>query len=116
MPSKSKYDHLLQNPDVKRWHDNLAARSVITAGVYKRTMGLYCELEDTTPEKILAEAQSKSFRDGFTDFIRKLESEKKAGSYIERFKKVVLSWTSYNGLVVQLKVNIRGVNDSPTLS
>ena len=79
-------------------------------------MGLYCALEKTTPKKILAEAKSKEFRDEFTDFIRRMEKEGKAGSYIERFKKVILSWAFYNNLDVKLKVNIKGTSETPTIA
>jgi hypothetical protein len=116
MPGGSKYKRLLEDKDVGRWYENLEAKSVITATVYLRTLGLYCDLARTTPKKILAEAPSKRFRDEFTDFIRGMERKGKAGSYIERFKKVVLSWTSYNNLDVKLKVNIRGVSDTPTIA
>jgi len=116
MPVGSKYKHLLEDQDVRRWYENLEAKSVITATVYLRTLGLYCNLLKTTPKKILAEAPSKEFRDGFTDFIRMMEKDGKAGSYIERFKKVVLSWTSYNSLDVKLKVNIKGSSDTPTIA
>ena len=116
MPAGSKYKHLLEDQDVRRWYENLEAKSVITATVYLRTLGLYCELAKTSPRKIIAEARSKRFRDGFTDFSRRLEKEGKAGSYIERFKKVILSWTSYNNLEVKLKVNIKGSSDTPTIA
>lgn len=116
MPSGSKYKHLLEDQDVRRWFENLEARSIITATVYLRTMGLYCALEGTTPKKILAEAKSKKFRDEFTDFIRRMEKDGKAGSYVERFKKVILSWTSYNNFDVKLKVNIKGASDTPTIA
>lgn len=116
MPTGSKYKHLLEDQDVRRWYENLEAKSVITATVYLRTLGFYCDLEETTPKKILTEATSKKFRDGFTDFIRSKEKEGKAGSYIERFKKVILSWTSYNNLDVKLKVNIKGASDTPTIA
>jgi hypothetical protein len=113
----SKYMRLLEeDQDVRRWYENLEAKSVITAGVYLRTLGLYCNLAKTTPKRILAEANSKKFRDGFTDFIRSMEKEGNAGSYIERFKKVIISWTSYNGLDIKLKVNIRGTSETPTIA
>ena len=70
MPTGSKYRHLLEDQDIRRWYENLEAKSVITATVYLRTLGLYCELEKTSPKEILSEARSKRFRDGFTDFIR----------------------------------------------
>jgi hypothetical protein len=116
MPVGSKYRHLLDNQDVRRWYENLEAKSVITATVYLRTLGLYSDLAGTTPEAILMQARSKKFRDEFTDFIRKMEKDGKAGSYIERFRKVILSWTSYNNLDVKLKVNIKGSSDTPTIA
>jgi integrase len=111
-----KYDYLLEDSDVKRWYENLGAGSPITADVYLRGLGLYCALNNTNPRKILQDAQTKVFRDNLTDFIRKLESEGKAGSYIIRFKKVLFSWLSYNGVEIKLKVNIKGVSDSPTIA
>jgi hypothetical protein len=116
MRTGSKYRHLLDDQDVRRWFENLEAKSIITATVYLRTMGLYCQLEGTTPRKILAEAKSKRFRDEFTDFIRRMEKDGKAGSYIERFKKVILSWAFYNNLDVKLKVNIKGTSETPTIA
>jgi hypothetical protein len=111
-----KYKDLLEDADVRRWHDNLEAGSPITAEVYLRGLGLYSTLTGTTPREILKEAQSKKFRDEFVDFVRMMESQGKAGSYIERFRKVIISWTSYNGLNIQLRVNIKGRGLTPTLS
>lgn len=115
---KPKYDHLLQDDGVRRWYENLAARSVITATVYKRTLGLYCQLNDTTPKALLQLAMKDdlSFRDSFSDFVRELEKEGKAGSYIARFKKVLLSWLRHNGLDTKLNVNIRGESDTPSIA
>lgn len=110
-----KYGYLLEDKDVRRWFDNLAAKSIITATVYLRTLGLYCELNQTDPKALLRIAKSKEFRDSFMDFVRRLEREGKAGSYIARFKKVLRSWFSFNGLDVKLKVNIRGEYDTPTI-
>ena len=111
----NKYASLLNDPDVRRWFENLKSRSIITATVYLRSLGLYCELNQILPQQILAAADTKKFRDEFTDFVRKFESEGKAGSYIVRFKKVLNSWFAYNNLNVKLKVNIAGENDTPTL-
>ena len=45
-----------------------------------------------------------------------MEREGKAGSYLSRFKKVLNSWLSYNGINVKLKVNIRGESDTPRIA
>ncbi|MEM3551171.1 MAG: site-specific integrase [Candidatus Bathyarchaeia archaeon] len=108
--------HLLEDADVRRWFDNLAAKSIVTATVYLRTLGFYCEFNKTDPEAILKVAKSKAFRDDFTDFIRRMEREGKAGSYLSRFKKVLNSWLSYNGVNIKLKVNIRGESDTPRIA
>ncbi|MBS7611500.1 site-specific integrase [Candidatus Bathyarchaeota archaeon] len=113
---KAKYAHLLGDADVRRWFENLAAKSVVTATVYLRTLGFYCYLNETDPKAILKVAKSKAFRDGFTDFIRMMEREGKAGSYLSRFKKVLNSWLAYNGVNVKLKVNIRGESDTPRIA
>ncbi len=56
---KSKYAYLLNDVYIKRWFDNLAAKSVITATVYLRTLGYYCELNNTTPKELLKVAKTK---------------------------------------------------------
>ena len=112
---QSKYSYLLKDKDVRRWFENLAARSKVTAMVYLRTLGLYCEMNRTDPKAILKVAGTKEFRDNFIDFVRSLERQGKAGSYIVRFKKVLRSWLAFNGLDVKLKVNIAGEYDTPTI-
>jgi site-specific recombinase XerD len=112
-----KYRELLLDDDVRRWFENLKAKSVLTATVALRNLGHYCELTKTTPDEILnkARANEKDFRYEFADFVRKMEKEGKAGSYIARFKKVILSWLKFNDIRLQLTVNISGENETPTI-
>ncbi|MEE9282680.1 MAG: hypothetical protein V3U49_01240 [Nitrososphaerales archaeon] len=112
----TKYADLLNDKDVKRWYENLLARSDLTATVYLRSLGLFCSLNKTSPKKILDQSSTKRFRDNFTDFVRKQEREGKAGSYIARFKKVIISWLAYNNVSLKLKVNIKGESDTPTIA
>ena len=70
-----KYADLLNDRDVRRWYENLLARSDLTATVYLRTLGLYCSLNKTSPKKILDRSDTKKFRDNFTDFVRKQEKD-----------------------------------------
>ncbi len=117
MTMQPKYRELLLDDDVRRWFENLKAKSVLTATVALRNLGHYCELTNITPKEILkkARANEKDFRYEFTDFVRKLEKEGKAGSYIARFKKVILSWLKFNDIRLQLTVNISGENETPTI-
>ena len=114
MTFKAKYDHLLENNKVRRWYENLKARSVLTATVYLRTLGYYCELEGTMPDSLIDEMKDIKFQDTFMDFVRKLEKRGKAGSYIARFKRALRSWAKFNGVEVKLDVNIEGEGESPT--
>ncbi|MEM3489159.1 MAG: site-specific integrase [Nitrososphaerota archaeon] len=116
MGFKGKYDYLLQNNEVKRWSDNIKAGSIITGEVYLRTLGLYCELQNTTPEKIVQDARDGKLKNDFLDFVRNLEKKGKAGSYIIRFKKVLSSWVRFNDISLDLKsVKIKDAFRSPTI-
>ncbi len=90
------YRDLLENEDLKRWYENLEAGSGVTADVYLRTLGLFCELNNTTSEKIvdMVNNNPKEFKNMFKDFAIDPENQGKAGSYIVRFKKVLRSWPS----------------------
>ena len=118
MTMQPKYQELLRDEDLRRWFENLRAKSVLTATVALRNLGHYCELTETTPKEILRKAKSneKDFRYEFTDFVRKMEKDGKAGSYIARFKKVILSWLKFNDIRLQLAVNIAGENETPTIA
>ena len=118
MTIQPKYQELLLDEDVRRWFENLKAKSVLTATVALRNLGHYCDLKHTNPKEILNKAKSneKDFRYEFADFVRDMESKGKAGSYIARFKKVILSWLKFNDIRLQLTVNISGENETPTIA
>jgi hypothetical protein len=59
---RAKYAYLLEDEDVKRWFDNLAAKSYLTAIVYLRNLGFYCEVNGTSPKALLKVAGTKAFR------------------------------------------------------
>jgi hypothetical protein len=88
----------------------------ITAEVYLRTLGLYCGLAGITPGQILKDGPTKRFRDGLTDFVRQMEKKGKGGSYITRFKKVVLPWLACNNVDAKLKVSLKGASETPTIA
>jgi len=69
---QSKYAYLLEDGDVRRWFENFATRSKVTAMVYLRTLGLYCEMNRTDPKALLTIAETKELRDNFTHLFREL--------------------------------------------
>ncbi len=118
MSFEAKYRKLLENEDLRRWYENLKAGSSITGDVYLRTLGLYCELNNTTPERIIDDAKNnpKEFKNKFLDFVRSLENQGKAGSYILRFKRVIRSWLKFNDIDLKIDVKIKGENENPTIA
>jgi len=75
MAFEPKHTVLLNNYYVRRWYENIGAGSRITADVYLRTLGLYCQLNKTDPDEIigLASKNPKRFKEEFMDFMRSLE-------------------------------------------
>ena len=57
-----RHRRLLQDPDVKRWYDNIARGSEVTSDVRLRRLGVYCENTNTTPKEF-AQVGIKSVRD-----------------------------------------------------
>jgi len=116
MVIEAKYKEWLEIVNIRRWYDNLKAKSILTATVYIRALRLYCELEKTTPDKLLKDMKTPQFRNHFADFIRKEEEQGKAGTYLARFKKVLKSWGKFNGIKPNLDVNIQGDYGTPRLN
>ncbi len=113
---RSKYGHLLESVQVKRWYENTKARSVLTATTLLRTLGYYCEQVHTTPNEILVKMDEvQSFRNDFLDFVRKMENKGYAGAYIKRFKEMLKSYGKFCGKIVNLNINIKGENQYLTL-
>ncbi|MEM4091287.1 MAG: hypothetical protein QXQ46_11215 [Thermoplasmatales archaeon] len=105
----------MKHERVRRWYENLNANSILTGKVWLRILGYYCELENTAPDILLQEMKKDDFRDKFADFVRKLEKEGKAGTYIKRFKNVLRSFAKFNGITMKLSINIAGDRQNLTI-
>jgi hypothetical protein len=46
-----RYVYLLEDDDVRRWHQNVARGSVTTADVYLRRLGAFCERRKISPRE-----------------------------------------------------------------
>ncbi len=103
---------LLEDETVRRWVENLARRSDLTAGVYRRGLGYYCSKMNTTPARVLEDAKEiMPLQSQFQDFISIMEKEGKKGAYLARYKKVLHSWTKFNNITnFRLNVNIANEN------
>jgi len=85
---KSRHRHLLSETEVRLGCDNVGRGSTITADVYPRRLGLFCE-NNRTPSKILVEMNETSLTALTLDNVTRLEAEHRAGSYLESIVKAV---------------------------
>ncbi|MFQ6060665.1 MAG: site-specific integrase, partial [Thermoplasmata archaeon] len=58
----SRFAKLLKDKEVKRWYENNARGSVVTADVYLRRLGNFCEVHNLTPRKFAAKSEKELFR------------------------------------------------------
>lgn len=110
----SRYKSLLNDSEVRRWYENNARGSVVTADVYLRRLGNFCNAHQTTPKKFAAKSEKEIYAI-LLDYVGKLEKEGKAGSYIGSIMRALKSWLSYNDKEIKKKVKIRGAGTTPTL-
>jgi site-specific recombinase XerD len=111
---KGEYASLLDDKAIKRWYDNVSRGSLVTADVYLRRLGLFCNDLKIAPGKLLEMNESQLY-DLFLDTVSKMEQEGRSGSYIHSILKAVKSWLSHNRIEVKGRIKIKGVQDTPTL-
>jgi hypothetical protein len=110
---RSKYRHLLEDKDVRRWYENLIRGSPACAEIYLRNLGNFCQLNGITPGQ-LARKPVTEIEDLLMDYVTSAQ-KKHAGSYIHNTTKVAKSWLAHNGIQLKRKIKIRGAHEKPTL-
>ena len=118
---KKEYEHLLEDPSVKRWYTNTSKGSLILADVNLRILGRFCSWAKTTPSKI-AELSLEKLQDLAEDYVNELESSlnpktKKPYSpgYVENCLTAIRSWAERNNKTFNRKIKIKNANRTPTL-
>lgn len=104
----------MEDPDVRRWYQNLARGSRVTADVYLRRVGSFCTGLKLTPAE-LASMSERRLRNLLMDFVSSMEEKGYAGSYIESIVKAVKSWLSHNYVEIKGRIKIKGARDTPSL-
>jgi integrase len=116
MTFQPKHRKMLENDEIRRWWENNRARSPLSADVLLRNLGLYCEINGTSPDGILKDAESAELKRQFSDFVRKMERDGKAGSYIVKFKHAIRNWLNFNDITASFNgIYISGEYENPTL-
>ncbi len=114
---RAKWKDLLEDDDVRRWYENLARGSELTAVDRARVLHRYLKAHRTTPKGLadLARRDRKAVEDQLQDFIGKLEKEGKAPGYILNYVKSVKSWLDHNEIRLVRKFKVRDAEATPTL-
>jgi hypothetical protein len=113
-PRRENYASLFEDIRVKRWYDNIARGSSVTAEVYLRRMGAFCQHFKISPKDLVSLGESDLYN-MMLDYISFMEKYRQAGSYIKSAMKAVKSWLSHNGKEVRKKIKIRGSEETPSL-
>jgi len=111
---RASYSYMLGDADVRRWYENVARGSRVTADVYLRRLGWTCRRLNVDPKGLLV-LGDRDLNTMLVDFVSGLEREGRTGSYIKSCLKAVKSWLSFNMRELKVKIKIRGVDDTPTL-
>jgi len=105
---------LLEDVDVRRWYENVARSSEVTADVYLRRLGAFCKHFKLKPKRLISLSEDEVYN-LLLDYVSALERAGRAGSYIESALKAVKSWLAHNGIEIRRKIKIRGARDTPSL-
>src|SRR3989454_12743880 len=112
---ESPYLYLLKDPNFKRWYDNVARGSIITATVWLRRVGMLQGKFGKTPQQI-AKMKPKQASNFLMDIVTTMQKEGKQGGYISSCIKPLKNWLEFNDVKIAQRIKIRGQDDTPTLA
>jgi len=93
---KSQYWSFLEDPNFRRWYDNLARGSFLTAKERLRRLGLLHKQFGVHPND-LAKMSAMEARGWILDVVTKLEQNGMKANYIDNHVKAVKSWRYTGG-------------------
>ena len=113
----TKKSKLLHDQDVRRWYDNMARGSLLTAEGRLRKLGRFCEMHHMTPAQIavLAIKDMRAATDLLEDHITEMESKGYSPGYIEDHINSVKSWFGHFDVTAKRRLKITSTGFSPTL-
>ena len=108
---------MLVHPEIKRWYDNLARGSRLTADVRLRRLDKFCEIHGMTPMQ-LADLGARDVRTAtnlLEDHITQMEDKRYSPGYISDYVKAVKSWLGHFDVVISRKLKVKNPDETPTL-
>ena len=113
----SRKKKMLANLDIKRWYDNLARGSPITADVRLRRLDRFCQIHQMTPMEIvdLGMRDLRTMIDLLEDHITWMEEKGYSPGYTEGFIKTIKSWLGHFDVEIKRRLKVRNTGYTPTL-
>lgn len=115
---KSRWAYLLEeNDDFRRWYNNLAMGSEVTAKERARVLYRFVVKQGLTVDDLveMGKRDVREVEDMLMDFVKKLHDEGKSPGYVENYLKSVKSWLEFNGVRLVRRIKIRNRGATPTL-
>ncbi|MGH9993475.1 MAG: site-specific integrase [Nitrososphaera sp.] len=114
---QTKAEKLLGNSDVKRWYDNMARGSPLTAEVRLRRLCHFCEVHTITPAQLvdLATRDLATATNLLQDHIAWMEEKENAPGYIRNTLTAVRSWLNHSDIQVRRRLKVADADSTPTL-
>lgn len=115
--ARSPYKYLLDDPDFRRFIQNIRRRSEDSASETIRRFGMIDKRFHKLP-KYFTRMSTKRAKHFLLDMIEDFESKggedggDLAGSYIQNFVKSINRWLEYNDITPAKKINVEGAGDS----
>src|SRR3972149_3551979 len=115
--SHKGWKRLLADPAVRRWYENLARGSDITAVENARVLNRYLAAHRLTPNQlvVLATKDRRAVEDQLQDFMGRLGAEEKGPGYILNHAKAVKSFLDFHEVRLVRKFKVRHADATPTL-
>src|SRR3989442_13492304 len=115
---QTKKEQLLADPDLRRWFDNIARGSPLTADVRLRRISYFCEVNKLTPMQLadLAIKDLRAVTDLIQDHITWMEKQNKSPGYIESTVTAIKSWLRHFEVEIRRKIKIDDPDATPTLA
>jgi len=114
---QTKKEQLLADPDLRRWFDNIARGSPLTADVRLRRISYFCEVNKLTPIQLadLAIKDLRAVTDLIQDHITWMEKQNKSPGYIESTVTAIKSWLRHFDVEIKRRIKINESESTPTL-
>ncbi|MGA2682053.1 MAG: site-specific integrase [Candidatus Bathyarchaeia archaeon] len=114
MQRRAKYAYLLEDEDVRRWYENTARGSLISADVCLRRLGSFCE-QNKIKAIDFAALSERELHNLLMDYVSSEEKKGHAGNYINSTMKALKSWLAHNHRETKVRIKIHGTDETPTL-